>query len=121
MLKLAPVNRFGIATPSLLIHCNFFLQFVLLYVVNMQLTEYASVFLCSLHAEMTGTQILQGRCNLTSEIVGNRLHKCGLCLPGGSQQRLWFAQHFGGKLIGQDGRSIVGNKNFKPLCMWCVA
>jgi len=26
-----------------------------------------------------------------------------------------------GKLIGQDGRSIVGNKNFKPLCMWCVA
>ena len=73
MLKLALVNRFGIATPSLLIHCNFFLQFVLLYVVNMQLTEYASVFLCSLHAEMTGTQILQGRCNLTSEIVGNRL------------------------------------------------
>lgn len=63
----------------------------------MQLTEYASVFLCSLHAEMTGTQILQGRCNLTSEIVGNRLHKCGLCLPGGSQQRLWFAQHFGWK------------------------
>ena len=97
MLKLAPVNRFGIATPSLLIHCNFFLQFVLLYVVNMQLTEYASVVLCSLHAEMTGTQILQGRCNLTSEIVGNRLHKCGLCLPGGSQQRLWFAQHFGWK------------------------
>ena len=72
-------------------------EFVLLYVVNMQLTEYASVFLCSLHAEMTGTQILQGRCNLTSEIVGNRLHKCGLCLPGGSQQRLWFAQHFGWK------------------------
>lgn len=26
-----------------------------------------------------------------------------------------------GKLIGQDGRSIVGNKNFKPLCMWCCS
>jgi len=80
----------------------------------MQLTEYASVFLCSLHAEMTGTQILQGRCNLTSESVGY------VCLVAANSD---CGSHniLVGKLIGQDGRSIVGNKNFKPLCMWCVA